>query len=66
MHAVKSDFVGNVCSTKMICFQTLSLLQQRIFLLAYIYVLKTLRSYALHAFSYKYSHFYVSGKRKGE
>lgn len=50
MHAVKSDFIGNVCSTKIICFQMLTLNQQCIFLFAYIYVFKTPTSYAMHAF----------------
>lgn len=44
----------------------LSLVQRRIFLFAYIYLLRTLTSYALRAFSYKYSHFPVSEKRKEE
>lgn len=64
MHAVESDFIGNVCSTKMISFQMLFLVQQHIFLFAYTYVLKTLTSYALHPFNCKYSHFYVSGGEK--
>lgn len=65
MHVVKSDFIGNVCSTKMSCFQILSLVQQRIFLFAYLYLLKPQTSYPLHLFSYKYSHFNVSGGEKG-
>lgn len=36
----------------MICFQMLTLVQQRTYLLAYVYVLKTLPSYVLHASSY--------------
>lgn len=46
----------------MICFQMLTLVRQRISLLADIYVLKTLASYASRAPGYKYSRFYVSGR----
>lgn len=63
MHADKSDFIGNVCRTKMM-FSDVVPCSTAYFPIRLHICIKPLRSCVLHAFSYKYSHFNVSRERK--